>query len=179
MIFASPSTNRRAFGTFASLSVVGLALSGANCSSKGAGAGGEAECASTPTECPQGQTCWPTSATTLGCIASEPAAVAGATCTEQYNQATCGDGMLCDSTSPTGTGQCALYCGPTSACPAGYSCNTTQVGASGPMVDICRLAAQSTSDDGGQPGQTVDAAGLLPDISYIPETSVDSSQARQ
>jgi hypothetical protein len=179
MMFPLSSTPRRTFGAVASLSAFGFALAGASCGSKANGSGGT-DCAANPTLCPPGQTCWPINATTMGCIASLSSASVGASCVEQYDQATCGDGLICDSTDPSGAGVCAQYCGPTSACPAGYSCNGTHVGTNGPSVNLCRFSTGSTTptEDGGQPG-SIDEAGPLPDISFIPDALVDVTTAHQ
>lgn len=183
MKFAFPALQRRAFGVVSSVSILGVALAGANCSSKGSGAGPGASCQADPTACAAGETCWPVSATALACLASLKGVSVGAPCVEAYNHATCGDGMLCDSNDPTGKGQCAQYCGPNTPCPAGYECDATQVG-TGATVDLCRVAPPGTgqgdggdasvSDEGGD-----DGAGELPDISYIPDVALDVAPAHQ
>jgi hypothetical protein len=184
MPFAFPALRRRAFGVVSTVSVLGVALAGAHCSSKGGGADGAGtSCQSDPTVCAPGETCWPVSPTTLTCLASLKGTAVGAACVEAYDHVTCGDGMLCDSNDPSGKGQCAQYCGPTTPCPAGYECDATQVG-SGATVDLCRVAPPgmggadggdaSTGDEG-----TDEGAVELPDIYYIPDVALDVGPAHQ
>jgi hypothetical protein len=179
-MFELPASPRHAFGVFSSVSVLGLALVGAHCASK-ASAGPNGSCTADPTVCSAGETCWPTSLTTLGCLASQKGVAVGAACTEAYNQVTCGDGMLCDATDTSGIGQCVKYCGPAADCPTGYSCQVTQVGTGGPTVHVCRIAAVTPDGggDGGWDGETYDEGGELPDISYIPDVALDVAPAHQ
>jgi hypothetical protein len=175
-MFDLPTSPRQAFGVVSSVSVLGLALVGAHCSSK---ASAVASCAANPTACSAGETCWPTGPTTLQCLASLKSAGVGAACVEAYNQVTCGDGMLCDATDSSGNGQCVMYCGSAADCPTGSSCETIQVGSTGPTVSVCRIAP--ASPDGGRDGGVyyVDGGVELPDISYIPDVALDTGPAHQ
>jgi hypothetical protein len=126
------------------------ALAWAGCSSGPATSATPADCHANPTECPVGDTCWPISATALGCIPNQATAGFGASCTEEINLPTCANGLLCDAMNSDGSGTCASYCNLLAPCPAGYACRQTTVG-TGPTVDICRAAAATAtpSDDGG------------------------------
>ena len=165
-------------GALAFLSVVSVALAGVSCSSRSSATAG-VSCLSDPTVCAEGETCWPTSASTFSCIASKPGAGVGASCSEAYNVATCADGMLCDSTSPDGEGECAQYCSTTIACPTGYACRTTQVGTGGVTVDVCRVAplTPTPSEDAGD-DQTFEG-GELPDIKAFLDVFADTGPIRQ
>jgi hypothetical protein len=183
MMFDLPASPRRSFGVISSVSLLGFVLAGVNCSSKGGGGATGASCATDQTVCSSGETCWPTSATTIACITSLKSAALGAACVEEYNHATCGDGMLCDATDPSGNGHCAQYCSPSAPsaqCPTGYSCEVTQLGSSGPTVELCRVTPPPPpSDDGGADAGSYDEGGELPDISFIPDVGLDTGPARQ
>ena len=140
--------------TFAALFLVAVGFSiggGAGCASNSSSSGGS-DCSANPTQCPQGQTCWPVTQTAFGCVPSQPTGTFGSQCIEQYGKATCADGMLCDATDPTGNGTCTSYCTGGGACPQGYECHATAAGNSGPTVDICRAATAPpppSSEEGG------------------------------
>ncbi len=157
-------------------------IAGVDCSSSSGGGAAEASsCLANPAQCPAGQTCWPTSPSTFACLASNASAGVGDSCVEKYNDATCADGLLCDSTNPDGTGQCAQYCGAQTACPMGYACHTTAVGSAGVPVDICRPAAPTSPimNDAGPP-ETYEEGGSLPDIEFsIPDVVVETGPAQQ
>ena len=130
-------------------------LVGAACSSTSSPAkAGPAPACQANSACPQGTTCWPTSQTTFGCIASDPTAGFGAPCTERINQATCADGMLCDSAVDSGAGSCTSYCTSDSVCPAGFACRNTTAGTT--SVNICRPAS-------GNPPPAQDAGTVIID----------------
>ena len=136
------------FAAFMACGACAAWIASAGCSSSPAQTA--ANC-NTDQVCPSGQTCWPVTATTLQCIPSETGAAFGTSCIEQYDKATCADGMLCDATGSTGNGTCTTYCSETEACQSGYSCRTTQVGSDGPFVSICRLTTATSPEDAGTP----------------------------
>lgn len=129
-----------------SLVVLSLALAGgaavgcsSNSSSSGAGSGASKPCNENGGSCPDGQTCWPQSASTFACL-NEGSGKAGDSCQNTPGTPTCGHGLACLQQTEAG-GTCVPYCDPTNpaeACPSGSQCTTTVLGgASGPTFEVC------------------------------------------
>src|ERR1700728_4636245 len=109
-MFDGLSPRLRVKSGLAVVALLVIGLGGAHCSAKSGAANEGQSCLANPTQCPGGQTCWPTSATTFACITSQPSGAFGDSCVETISAATCGDGLFCDATDPTGEGQCTQYC---------------------------------------------------------------------
>jgi len=119
------------------------------CGGSGPATNSGPECGSDPGSCPSGTTCWPeTTSGLLECLPSDSAGTLGVGCLQDIGYATCATGLACDQTGPD-AGRCTYYCGSTGkTCPAGFSCNVTQVG-SGPTIELCR--GVDAGDGGSQP----------------------------
>jgi hypothetical protein len=162
------------------------ALAGLGCSSSGATSPPAPSCTANPTQCGVGETCWPTSSTTLACLPSDTSAPFGASCAETINVPTCADGMICDATDPSGNGQCTSYCVSTASCPSGYECQSTTIagggGSSGAAISICRAAGPPNTGDAGTPFPIAEGGegGALPDAELvIPDASDDAGSLQQ
>jgi hypothetical protein len=154
----------------------------AACSSSSATPSNGPSCLATPTLCPAGQTCWPTSSSDFACVPSASGVVAGTSCVESVAVATCGDGMLCDATNPDGEGQCAAYCEASDSCPSGYTCQATTVSGGSATISICRVPppTTTTTPDGG-PLPTADGGQTPPDaaITIPDDASTDAGPIKQ
>jgi hypothetical protein len=159
------------------------AFVGVNCSTSSANpAGSGPDCQAQPTLCPSGQTCSYTSATTLGCLSSDPGAGFGDSCVEEINHATCADGMICDATDSNGDGQCTSFCASSASCPAGYGCDSTNVSGGGLTISICRAQATTgpPSTDGGTALPNDAGGALFPDAELlIPDAALDTGPIQQ
>jgi len=156
-------------------------LAAASCSSTFTPKGQAAytDCQGNPEGCPAQETCWPTSATALGCVPSKPTGSFGQSCEEQIGTATCADGLFCDATTQDGMGLCTYFCAGGRVCPAGYSCMGTTVGGDGgPQIQLCRAGGNpiTTPDAGGPP---VGDAGIDAEIGYTDAPAGDSSASMQ
>lgn len=140
-----------------------LALAGAaavgcssNSSSNAADSGAAKPCNENGGSCPDGQTCWPQSASTFACL-NAGAGKAGDSCQNSPGTPTCGHGLACLQQAAAG-GTCVPYCDPTNpaeACPSGAQCTTAVLGgASGPSFDVCvgPMSVDGGSDGGSSSG---------------------------
>jgi hypothetical protein len=153
-----------------SLVVLSLALAGAaaaatvGCSSSpssNADSGAPKPCNENGGACPDGQTCWPQSATTFACLNEGPGKV-GDSCQNTPGTPTCGHGLACLQTTST-CGTCLPYCDPTNpaeACSRGQCTTAVLGGASGPQFEVCVGAAPACggadagTDSGSSSGGT-------------------------
>ena len=140
--------------------LLGLAVGACSSSSSPPAA---APCSDNPVACGKGTTCWPSdSAFDLKCLPSQPGVSFGASCEENIGAPTCGDGMLCDQRGAEG-GSCTSYCDTGHPCPQGFSCRKTQVGQSGPGIDICRAGGDDGGVGPGNDGGGDDGGLIIPD----------------
>jgi hypothetical protein len=146
------------------LSLVLVAFFAVACSSSsasGTGADASVPCNENPWECPAGQTCWPTNATTFACLNAGPGAL-GAACANTAGTPTCGAGLACFQAIGASTGTCVAYCSTTSTshpCTGADVCETADLGGSGgPSFSVCVAEMVGGQDSGAPTGDSSAAA---------------------
>jgi hypothetical protein len=141
-------------------------------------------CNENPWSCPSGQVCWPTTATTFGCV---PAGTGtqGASCTLTINpaQAGCGEGLNCLEQPNAGIGVCTPYCDSSHPCPTSSLCEIANlVGDSGtggdfnvcvPLEEEGGTEEAGSSEGGASEAGTAEAGTSEGGTS--PEASTDAS----
>jgi hypothetical protein len=96
-------------------------------------------CWQDPWRCPNGQTCWFDTMTTMACLNAGPGGE-GSQCMAIEGTPECGDGLLCLKTEPTLPGTCTRFCDntdPNRACPTGLLCRTIGVTNTTIMLQAC------------------------------------------
>jgi hypothetical protein len=175
----------RALACVAAMLAMAPAALGGCSSSSSAKSGAANDCHATPLACPEGQTCWPVTASFgFACVQSNPNAGFLASCTDTLGQASCGDGMTCDANDSSGKGACTYFCDAVHTCPAGYDCRATNVGGpQGPTIQLCRLANETLGDGGASgddDGPSGPPPGYLDDGGFaLPEGGTDAGVPHQ
>ena len=99
---------------------------------------GPKPCNEEPSQCTNGETCWPNQGSTAFECLGGGAGKFGDTCQLVAGAPTCGEGLICITAQGSASGACTSYCNPPShECLSAYECSAFTLGKGGTPLKAC------------------------------------------